>query len=270
VQVTDDLAAVFAGVADLAVAGVASPELTVNPDFDGDTDIALLSGTGTLPVGGNATVAIAVTVAPGAALGPFRNVVAATAETPSGTLITATADAATEIEFEAASAEGTVWWDANRNGAKDPDEQLIGGVTVNLWDVDGNLVATTVTSNPSQQATESSDRVERAPATSVPFNYQFDGIDPGAVYSISLNETTFPSGFTLVSTQGGQDGLYVFLALSGVLELDLDFGLDVDDTTLPRTGADADRTALYGLVLLMTGSALLLLARRRRNTRHAV
>ncbi len=272
VQVTDDLAALFTGVEGFTVGDVTASGLTVNPGYDGATDTDLLAGTDTLAVGESTTILISLTVTPGAAFGPFVNTAVAAAETPGGTLLSEAADATSAVQFDAASAQGTVWWDADRNGVKDPDEQLIGGVTVNLLDAFGTLVATTVTTDPSPQATEARARVERAPATSVPFNYRFTGIVPGAEYSVSVNETTFPSGYVLVSTtaDAAADGSYPFIALSGVTELDLDFGLDVDEATLPRTGTDVDRMALYGLALLAAGLVLVLAVRRRNGPPRAV
>ena len=38
-----------------------------------------------------------------------------------------------------------VWYDVNRNGVQDPGEEVGDGVTVNLYDTSGNLVATTIT-----------------------------------------------------------------------------------------------------------------------------
>ena len=41
--------------------------------------------------------------------------------------------------------KGTIYRDGNRSGALDTDEKLYEGVTVNLVDADGNVVATTTT-----------------------------------------------------------------------------------------------------------------------------
>jgi hypothetical protein len=71
----------------------------------------------------------------------------------SSTPITVTGgDVVTDVDFgfdipALYSISDVVWYDANRDGIKDPTESGIGGVTVNLLDSSGNVIATTI-SNP--------------------------------------------------------------------------------------------------------------------------
>lgn len=60
-QVIDDLAATF-GATPFAVTAVSSPDFSVNPGFDGQTDIELLTGTDVLSPGGIGTIELTVDV----------------------------------------------------------------------------------------------------------------------------------------------------------------------------------------------------------------
>ena len=112
VQVTDDLAAAFAGVASVTV--TAGPSATgglstANTNFDGTADLNLLSGTEPLGVGQSATVTFTIAVDLGAATGPFFNqAMATTAATPGGAAL-----------FSDLSDKGS---DPDPDGDDDPDE----------------------------------------------------------------------------------------------------------------------------------------------------
>ncbi|MCP4594415.1 MAG: LamG domain-containing protein [bacterium] len=84
VQVVDDLAVSFAGASAFSIATLSSPTLTVNPGFDGTSDLQLFSGTDVLPVGGIGTVALDVQVTPGSNPGPYGNTATAMASSPGG------------------------------------------------------------------------------------------------------------------------------------------------------------------------------------------
>lgn len=89
VQVTENLNETFADITyTLEPNSLSSPTLTVNPSFDGDTDINLLeadNSNNTLAVDTEATINFAVRVTPGNNLGPFNNQVTASGVTPGGT-----------------------------------------------------------------------------------------------------------------------------------------------------------------------------------------
>ncbi len=87
-QVTDDLAATFAGATAFVLNGVTGTGYTLNPNYDGVGDIDLLAGTDTLNVGDTALIAITLTVTPGANNGPYNNQAEATGVGPLGTPVT--------------------------------------------------------------------------------------------------------------------------------------------------------------------------------------
>ncbi|MCP3968588.1 MAG: hypothetical protein GY718_19980, partial [Lentisphaerae bacterium] len=106
VQVTDDLAAAFPGVA-FSVASLTSPTLTVNPAFNGAGDTALLDGTDVLAAGATATISFSLTFDPGANPGPFLNSATAAGTSPAAAPVSDVSD------------DGT---DPDPNGNGDPTE----------------------------------------------------------------------------------------------------------------------------------------------------
>ncbi len=74
-QIADDLAGTFAGLADFEVVSVELQGAlsALNPDFDGRDDTALLTGAEALNVGSSAVITVRVTFSPGANFGPFVN-----------------------------------------------------------------------------------------------------------------------------------------------------------------------------------------------------
>ncbi|MEM7610965.1 MAG: OmpA family protein [Pseudomonadota bacterium] len=86
VQVTDDLAATFAGALAFNVDAVSSSDFTVNvPGFSGSApDTNLLAGTDSLAAGASGTLLLDVTVEPGVGLGPYANTASVAGTTPSG------------------------------------------------------------------------------------------------------------------------------------------------------------------------------------------
>ncbi|WP_254564527.1 DUF11 domain-containing protein [Oscillatoria sp. HE19RPO] len=86
VQVTENLNETFSNLTyTLEPNSLSSPTLTVNPSFNGDTNINLLATGNTLAVDTEATINFAVRVTPGNNLGPFNNQVTASGVTPGGT-----------------------------------------------------------------------------------------------------------------------------------------------------------------------------------------
>ncbi|MEM6639518.1 MAG: OmpA family protein [Pseudomonadota bacterium] len=96
IQVVDRLTDTFAGADSFTVDGLASTDFTVNPNYDGDTDINLLAGTDTLAVGGSGTVTLSLTVTPGDNLGPYENTGTASGLSPAGTPVTDISTAGTQ------------------------------------------------------------------------------------------------------------------------------------------------------------------------------
>ena len=86
-QITDSLATTFSGATSFTVDSVTSPDLDLNPAFDGAGVDELLTGNQTLVVGKPGQIDLAVTVVPGANLGPFNNTANATGVSPGGSSI---------------------------------------------------------------------------------------------------------------------------------------------------------------------------------------
>jgi hypothetical protein len=86
-QITCDLATIFAGVSSFQVVAnqspSADPKLTVNPGFNGSSDTNLLAGVDVLPSGKTGTISFTVRFRPGSgpnAAGPFSGKVVASAD----------------------------------------------------------------------------------------------------------------------------------------------------------------------------------------------
>jgi uncharacterized repeat protein (TIGR01451 family) len=88
IQVTDNLAATFAGATGFIVTSVTSMGFTPNSLYDGTTNPNLLTGANTLAVGANGRVDLRVTVTPGANLGPYGNSATGSATSAGGVGIT--------------------------------------------------------------------------------------------------------------------------------------------------------------------------------------
>ncbi len=92
----------FAGVEAISVVEpptiVSGPLTATNPDFDGEGDRDLLSGTETLEAGEQATVTFTALVTPGNQLGPFFNSVVATGADPGGNPVTDVSTDQTDVD----------------------------------------------------------------------------------------------------------------------------------------------------------------------------
>lgn len=88
-QVTENLNDTFENIPyTLESNSLTSPTLTVNPNFNGDTDNNLLATGNTLAVDTEATISFRVQVTPGNNLGPFDNQVTASGTGPGGNPVT--------------------------------------------------------------------------------------------------------------------------------------------------------------------------------------
>lgn len=84
VQATANLAMAYAAATAFSVVSVVSPDFTVNPVFNGSSDILLLSATDTLAVGEMGVVTLTVRVTPGNNPGPYLCSSVASGSSPSG------------------------------------------------------------------------------------------------------------------------------------------------------------------------------------------
>ncbi|MEM7082061.1 MAG: OmpA family protein [Pseudomonadota bacterium] len=82
IQITDDLATVFAQAGSMVVNAVNSADFSVNNAFDGNTDTNLLSGTDSLAPGASGELTVTLTVAPGTFGGPYLNTAIAEGTSP--------------------------------------------------------------------------------------------------------------------------------------------------------------------------------------------
>ncbi|HEX5720334.1 MAG TPA: IPTL-CTERM sorting domain-containing protein [Thermoanaerobaculia bacterium] len=88
VQVTEDLDVTFADAASFTVQSLTSPDLTVNPGFDGSGNTALLAAGNTLTVGGSGTITLTLRVDSGGNQGPYTNQVQASGTSPGSQIVT--------------------------------------------------------------------------------------------------------------------------------------------------------------------------------------
>jgi large repetitive protein len=137
-----------------------------------------------------------------------------------------------------------VWRDLDRDGRQDPGEPGVAGVLVHLVDTDGTVVATT--------------------RTDANGTYRFVGVPPGD-YTVRVVPASLPDGLAFTTS----DAWSVSLS-PGEERLTADFGLAPPGPgslggrgPLASTGGTALGAALAGGLLLLTGGALVLLARRR-------
>ena len=123
-----------------------------------------------------------------------------------------------------ASIGGTVFFDANNNGAFDPGEEGIGGVTVNL-----------------------SGPVSLSVMTDASGNYLFEGLPPGSYTVTELQPGAFTDGAEILGTVGGSPQGSIsandtFSAVNlgpGDMGIDYDFGETLDSAALTVNAGDS-------------------------------
>lgn len=87
IQVVARLADAFAGAEGFSVEAVETPNFTVNPEFDGDSDANLLVGSDTLGANGTGTIILQVILNPGADAGPYECSSVAQGVSPGGVVV---------------------------------------------------------------------------------------------------------------------------------------------------------------------------------------
>jgi uncharacterized repeat protein (TIGR01451 family) len=137
---------------------------------------------------------------------------------------------------EASSTIGDyVWFDDNKDGVQDPNEDGVPGVTVRLTNQATNEVSTQVTN---------ADGL-----------YLFSALDAGT-YFVEVLQSTFPDNHSLTTV-----GSYTVTVQDDESFLDADFGIV---EVLPITGMEIGTFAAIGLILLALGGLLLGWEQRRR------
>ncbi|QCR20475.1 SdrD B-like domain-containing protein [Agrococcus sp. SGAir0287] len=139
----------------------------------------------------------------------------------------------------------TVFHDEDRDGVQDAGEPGIEGVTVQLVDAQGNVVAETVTDADGR--------------------YLFEDVAPGD-YVVRIDLSTVPEGYEV--TQGTAEIAVTVGPGESVLTADFPLALPpivapAPGVALPQTGAELPLGLLGGTLLLLLAGALLLLRRRR-------
>ncbi len=114
-QVTDDLASTFATATSYTVVSVLPGPFIVNANFDGDSDINLLTGTDTLDSGNSGTITLVVLVDTGGKAETYRNTAEATGEPPDN-------DPVSDQDF----ADGPAFVDPAVTKAVSPDQAAVG------------------------------------------------------------------------------------------------------------------------------------------------
>jgi uncharacterized repeat protein (TIGR01451 family)/LPXTG-motif cell wall-anchored protein len=224
----------------LSQSGAAGLVTLAAPDgaYDPATGIWMI---GNLPVGASTTLAIVVTVDEAGTITNVAEVTAANEvdvdSVPGDGQGDDWDDAIVEASQVLASGTigDTVWFDEDKDGIQDSNEEGVSGVTIRLTNQGTGDVST--------QVTNANGR------------YLFAALDPGT-YVVSIVMSTAPES-TALTTAGS------FTVDLGPDEsfLAADFGLA---GSLPRTGMEIGTVALLGLAMLAAGGALLLATRKRR------
>ena len=88
VQVTENLAATFAGATSFSVTSVTSTDFTVDGGFNGVGNTDLLAAGNTLAVGASGKITLTLKVNSGGHQGPYTNQVQASGQSPAGVTVT--------------------------------------------------------------------------------------------------------------------------------------------------------------------------------------
>ncbi len=97
-QVQDNLTASFSGAGSFSVNGVSSSKFTINPAYNGSSNINLLSGSNALISGDSGTVLLTVTVFPGSNYGVYNNNATVSGISPVGVTKTDISQDGTDVD----------------------------------------------------------------------------------------------------------------------------------------------------------------------------
>jgi uncharacterized repeat protein (TIGR01451 family) len=151
-----------------------------------------------------------------------------------------------------ASVSGSLWLDKNADGKADPDEPMLAGVTVQLIDAHGHIVATAV--------------------TDAAGHYSFTNIAPGT-YTISVVRSTLPpaAGKVTYDPDSVMNGQSTITLKSGAGVGGMNFAFDppaapltLGPVKLPITGANLELLGEIAAALLLAGACMIGVTRRRK------
>ncbi|MDJ0924047.1 MAG: SdrD B-like domain-containing protein [Acidimicrobiia bacterium] len=231
IQVTDDLATTFTTVESWLLVSATSEDLAVSPTYDGATDVWLLAGNDTMPVGSSATIDVTVRVTPAGELGPHWNSATVQGVSPADTTLSdISQDGAdpdpdgnndpsdnndpTPIVFpNIGSVAGTVWKDADADTAIGGDETGLKGVLVSLVDP-----------GPDGEVGSADDAMVATAVTATDGSFTFAGVPAGA-YVVVVDPTTLPPLMQATFDPDGYlDHMTSVNVAAGEVSTDNDFG----------------------------------------------
>ena len=175
----------------------------------------------------------------------------------STTKVTDTDDAVVKV-YELGSIDGLVWLDADKDGVRDADEDVLGGVAVKLVDKDGNTVATTTTANDGTYAFDNLKPGDYKVVVTKPADSEFTAKDQGGddtkdsdVYKTSgaTDVITLPSGGEKHNNDAG-----VVSTLKGAIDIVKTAGDAADGETLTVV---AGSNVTFTITVRNTGTAIL-------------
>ncbi len=205
VSLTDDLAAVFPAPATFGVSNLNSTTLTVNPAFNGSSDIEVLAGAVNLAVGELGSVSFTLTFQPNGVAGPFQNVAIGGASGPSGSTTSDRSDNGTVTDSNG---------DGNPGGLGEDDPTLI---SFEARPVIGAAKATTA----------SIDNADGTFSTTV--TLVIENLGNVVLSNVQINDdlqTTFPSPATLITSAPNSSSLSVNPGFDGAASTNLLNGTD--------------------------------------------
>ena len=150
-----------------------------------------------------------------------------------------TIDAGVIIEIDVKIGD-TVWFDANNNGVQDPSDPLIAGVTVSLFDVSGNFIASAITGVNGMWMFDNTDGLIPDEFYTVVLDNPADFVGTGPLANFALTIQN-QGGDILDSDAGIANGFpSIFLQAPGSGQTDLSFHFGFVEASFEQCGIPED------------------------------